>query len=203
VTGTLEYAEERAPCLQANMPANVVCAGFMAGQGAKAGGIGYGEETAPTLKAEAGGTNQVPTVVQYAVNFGSMSGCVQMNASKAVTLNASDGGLGVGTGLYCLPVAAGYTPSSFAQYAEGVGTLKANGGDLGGGSETLVAGLAVRKLTPLECERLQGFPCGWTRQGHDGKIISDGARYRALGNSVAIPCVAYVMGNMARVMEAR
>ena len=46
---------------------------------------------------------------------------------------------------------------------------------------------AVRRLTPLECERLQGFPDGWT----DG--LSDTARYKALGNSVAIPCVEYIM----------
>ena len=51
----------------------------------------------------------------------------------------------------------------------------------------------VRRLTPKECERLQGFPDGWTEYGHDGKSISDSARYRALGNSVAIPCVEYVL----------
>lgn len=46
----------------------------------------------------------------------------------------------------------------------------------------------IRRLTPLECERLQGFPDGWTNTG-----ASDSARYKALGNSVAIPCVEYVM----------
>jgi len=50
----------------------------------------------------------------------------------------------------------------------------------------------VRRLTPLECERLQGFPDGWTEYGHDGKLISDCQRYKALGNSVAIPCVEFV-----------
>ena len=51
----------------------------------------------------------------------------------------------------------------------------------------------VRRLTPLECERLQGFPDGWT----DIPGASDSARYRALGNSVAIPCVEYVLGGIA------
>lgn len=45
--------------------------------------------------------------------------------------------------------------------------------------------LLIRRLTPLECERLQGFPDGWT----DIEGASDSARYKALGNSVAIPCV--------------
>jgi len=49
--------------------------------------------------------------------------------------------------------------------------------------------LLIRRLTPLECERLQGFPDGWT----DLPGASDSARYKALGNSVAIPCVEYIM----------
>ena len=47
----------------------------------------------------------------------------------------------------------------------------------------------VRQLTPLECERLQGFPDGWT----DIPGASDTARYKALGNSVAVPCVETVL----------
>ena len=54
-------------------------------------------------------------------------------------------------------------------------------------------GYVVRRLTPTECERLQGFSDGWTAYGHDGKRIPDSARYRALGNSVAIPCVEFIM----------
>ena len=50
-------------------------------------------------------------------------------------------------------------------------------------------GNLIRRLTPLECERLQGFPDGWT----DIPGVSDSARYKALGNSVAIPCVDFVM----------
>ena len=53
--------------------------------------------------------------------------------------------------------------------------------------------LLIRRLTPLECERLQGFPDGWT----DIPGASDSARYKALGNSVAIPCVDFVMKCMA------
>ena len=75
-----------------------------------------------------------------------------------------------------------------------------------------------------ECERLQGFPDGWTEYGVDPekyrrsldrgtrrtgfpkevllRKISDARRYRALGNSVAIPCVEFVMRNIAKTMES-
>lgn len=51
----------------------------------------------------------------------------------------------------------------------------------------------IRRLTPLECERLQGFPDGWTLIPD----ASDSARYKALGNSVAIPCVDFVLRGIA------
>ncbi len=54
----------------------------------------------------------------------------------------------------------------------------------------------IRRLTATECERLQGFPDGWT--GIPG--ASDSARYRALGNSVAIPCVEFIMRGIAMAM---
>ena len=56
----------------------------------------------------------------------------------------------------------------------------------------------IRRLTPLECERLQGFPDGWT----DIPGASDSARYKALGNSVAIPCVEFIMGQIAAALPA-
>ena len=56
----------------------------------------------------------------------------------------------------------------------------------------------IRRLTPLECERLQGFPDGWT----DIPGASDSARYKALGNSVAIPCVEFIMSRIAAAMRA-
>ncbi|MFI3327018.1 MAG: DNA cytosine methyltransferase [Clostridia bacterium] len=47
----------------------------------------------------------------------------------------------------------------------------------------------VRRLTPTECERLMGFPDGWT----EIEKCSDSARYKALGNSIVVPCVEYIM----------
>ena len=57
--------------------------------------------------------------------------------------------------------------------------------------------LLLRRLTPLDCERLQGFPDGWT----DIPNASDSARYKALGNSVAIPCVEYILRGIALVLK--
>lgn len=58
-------------------------------------------------------------------------------------------------------------------------------------------GTAVRRLTPVECERLQGFPDGWT----SGQ--SDAARYRQLGNAVAVPCVEWIARRLVAVEMKR
>ena len=54
--------------------------------------------------------------------------------------------------------------------------------------------MVVRRLTPRECERLQSFPDDWSRYGHDGKEISDSARYGMLGNAVTVN-VAHWLGS--------
>lgn len=53
-------------------------------------------------------------------------------------------------------------------------------------------GMAVRRLTPAECEALQGFPQGYTAITHRGKPAADGPRYRALGNSMAVVVMAWI-----------
>ena len=89
-----------------------------------------------------------------------------------------------------------FTGSSFGQYKKGVGTLRANGGDLGGGSENLVTTNSVRRLTPVECERLQGFPDGWTAGQPDS------ARYKQLGNAVTVPVVEWIINRMVKLSMA-
>ena len=68
----------------------------------------------------------------------------------------------------------------------------------------------VRRLTPLECERLQGFPDGWTDIGEwtdsKGKLhkeSSDSARYAALGNSIALPSWFYVLSKLSEFCEEK
>ncbi len=88
--------------------------------------------------------------------------------------------------------------ASYGGYDDNISTLTASGGTNGGGSENLaLTRNLVRRLTPLECERLQGFPDGWTNI----KGASDSPRYKALGNSVAIPCVDFVMRGIAYFLE--
>lgn len=88
-----------------------------------------------------------------------------------------------------------YAESAYGQYVEGktAAPIRAAGGNNGGGSESLVLRTVVRRLTPLECERLQGFPDGWTDIGKwvdskgKPKATTDTSRYKALGNSLALP----------------
>jgi DNA (cytosine-5)-methyltransferase 1 len=61
---------------------------------------------------------------------------------------------------------------------------------------------AVRRLTPTECERLQGFPDGWTAIPFRGKPASDGPRYKAIGNSMAVPVMKWIGERIAIVDKA-
>ena len=63
----------------------------------------------------------------------------------------------------------------------------------GGSSRSFVAETwAVRRLTPRECERLQGFPDDWTLVTYRGKPAADGPRYKSIGNSMAVNCMAWI-----------
>ena len=92
-----------------------------------------------------------------------------------------------------------FSEQSFSSYKESdkCSTLKAKAGNIGNGSECLIAEKTirwiVRRLTPVECERLQGFPDNYTNIGDwtDSKgkkhKYADSPRYKALGNSIALP----------------
>lgn len=62
----------------------------------------------------------------------------------------------------------------------------------GGRPDAIAGNFGVRRLTPRECERLQGFPDDWTRYDSEGKEISDSARYRMLGNAVEVDCAEWI-----------
>lgn len=91
-------------------------------------------------------------------------------------------------------VVAAFEPGSIARNAGPAGesplcpTLRANMGD---NQPAIRDGYSVRRLTPTECERLQGFPDGWT-EGH-----ADSHRYRMLGNAVAVPVVEWILRRIA------
>ena len=96
-------------------------------------------------------------------------------------------------------------------YQDKCGSLMASGYQKNGTQEAAndmyVVNNVVRRLTPLECERLQGFPDGWTDIGEwtdsKGKMrkCSDSARYKALGNSIAIPFWFYLLRRISAQYE--
>lgn len=249
---------------QPGMKQQTFVAGFSAGAGAMAGGIGYSETIAPTLKGSASG-NCMPSVLCLNDQGGSIMDCTEditgtlwaqehghqplvyenhgIDArytgphTVAPTLSAR-----AGTGGNNLPLVEQETPEIFCITGNAIDRKPLNGGNgigyqedisftltatdrhaICGSYQNTVGALCrgdekgvgnqyvsqdklillsgnpdkcmdkapnlIRRLTPLECERLQGFPDGWT----DLPSASDSARYKALGNSVAIPCVEYVM----------
>ena len=153
------------------------------------------DDIVPTLNARMGtGGNQVPVVHSYCIagntidrkieNGGNGKGVL---AETAYTLNTIDRHA----------VAQTYGAKSYSEYEAGkVASLRASGGAYGGGSENLALSYSiVRRLTPTECERLQGLPDGYTEGG------SDTARYKALGNGMAQPCADYVICRIVECAE--
>jgi len=118
----------------------------------------------------------------------------EVKGGKVQTLNAR-----MGTGGNQVPVIHAYASRNYHEYAaDTIGAaLRASGGNYGGGSENLAETYGyVRRLAPLECERLQGLPDGWTLI--DDASCSDTARYKAIGNGMAQPCADWIM---RRVVE--
>ena len=154
-------------------------------------------EVSPTISARCGtGGNNVPLVEQDAVF------CIMGNA---IDREPENGGNGIG---YHEDVAYTLTATDRhaicdTTYQHVVGAL-CRGDEKGVSSQyvsqdkCIVEGPnLIRRLTPLECERLQGFPDGWTNI----PSASDSARYKALGNSVAMPCVEFVMQGIALILR--
>lgn len=95
----------------------------------------------------------------------------------------------MGTGGGNVPIIFSHTQGLDAQPSETVSpTLRLNGGE-----QAAMTDNQVRRLTPVECERLQGFPDNWT----EGQ--SDSARYRQMGNAVAVPVVEWIIERLVAV----
>ena len=139
------------------------------------------------------GGHQVPLVQSYCIAGNTIERQIQnggngtgVMSEKSYTLNTIDRHA----------VAKIFAAQSSSEYAENkCAALRATGGNHGGGSESLVVdslsseavGNIVRRLTPLECERLQALPDGWTDGG------SDSARYKALGNGMCQACADFIL----------
>jgi DNA (cytosine-5)-methyltransferase 1 len=172
--------------IAANAGKNIEAAGFN-GWRSVTGSLEYQDECSPCIQSTM--PPNVLTSEQYTVDIGYSTDRIQMFPDTSVTLTSAGGGLGAKTGLYCLP----FVCNGFGNYAQGeVGKTLLARDDITT-SDLIATKFSVRRLTPLECERLQGYPDGWTEFGADGELISDNQRYKAIGNSVAVPCVVLVL----------
>lgn len=193
--------DDRAPTLTAaagmsgnNQP--VVCAGFKLGNSEQARSIGYQEELSPTLNAECGGNK--PAVVAPAVALDMTHACdvIRECGEQVPALQAR-----MGTGGNQVPLT--YQMNGFGDYRAAEVASSCKQRDFKDSTDLAITHMVVRRLTPMECERLQGFPDGWTDIGDytdsTGKKrkTSDSARYKALGNSIALPFRHWMFGRMA------
>lgn len=205
-----------------------VCAGFKLGNSEKARSIGYCEEQAPTLNAECGGNKPAILDMSHACDVirdcGGISPSLQARmgtGGNQVPLTYQMEGFGDyregnvassckqrdfkgSTDLVCAVDCRNGTEN-----ADVNGTLqaKSNGGTSYNLQNVVRENMLVRRLTPLECERLQGFPDGWTGIGDwvDSKgkkrKTTDSARYKALGNSIALPPWKWVLKRLCAQYE--
>lgn len=191
---SLTARNDGSPCIDCGP--EIVAAGFKAGAGADAGGLGYQVEQMPTLTSEESGT-QRPTVAVYDISHRQdVIRPQEYGTLPFLTARA-------GTGGNNLPIVHYLNDQG--------GKVKASGGNYGGGSESLIAEKTtgnveswrqtktVRRLTPLEAERLQGLPDNFTLI--DDKTCSDTARYKALGNGMAQPVANWVIKRIKEVVD--
>lgn len=205
-----------------------VCAGFKLGNSEKARSIGYCEEQAPTLNAECGGNKPAILDMSHACDVirdcGGISPSLQARmgtGGNQVPLTYQMQGFGDyregnvassckqrdfkgSTDLVC---AVDYRNGTENADVNGTLQAKSNGGTSYNLQNVVRENMLVRRLTPLECERLQGFPDGWTdiggwvdRKGKKRKT-TDSARYKALGNSIALPPWKWVLKRLCAQYE--
>lgn len=203
-----------------------VCAGFSTHLGAKAHGIGYAVEQSPTISSQ----RHDATILDMSHACDVVRDCGGIAPSLQARMGTGGNQVPLtyqmrGFGDYCEgDVASSCKQRDFKGSTDLVcavdcrngtenpninGTLQAK--ESGGSSLNLNnvcrVNMAVRRLTPLECERLQGFPDGWTNIGEwvDSKgkkrKTTDSARYKALGNSIALPPWKWVLKRLCAQYE--
>ena len=180
----------------------VMCAGFKLGNSEQARSIGYQEELSPTLNAECGGNK--PAVVAPAVALDMTHACdvIRECGEQVPALQAR-----MGTGGNQVPLT--YQMNGFGDYRAAECASSCKQRDFKDSTDLAITHMVVRRLTPMECERLQGFPDGWTdigdwvktdKYGREIKVkeSADSPRYKALGNSIALPFWDWMLRRMAR-----
>ena len=183
------------PTLTAGDRHGVMCAGFKLGNSEQARSIGYQEELSPTLNAECGGNK--PAVV--ALDMTHACDVIRECGEKVPALQAR-----MGTGGNQVPLT--YQMNGFGDYRDANVASSCKQRDFKDSTDLAITNMVVRRLTPLECTRLQGYPDGWVDIGdwtdEKGKKHkdADSPKYKALGNSIALPFWDWMLRRMARYL---
>lgn len=228
----LEKPDELRPALEQRREEELsLTAGFCAGAGSSAGSIGYQEEIAPTLKASQSG-NMMPSIICLNDQGGQRFDCSEnitgtlrsqehghpplllyenhgiaaryrgpLSVAPTLTARAGTGGLNT-------PLVSAFRQQRSDRYLESDAASTESARQYKSATDLVLqpeesetnepAYLLIRRLHPTEAELLQGFPIGWT----DLPGASDSARFQALGNSIPIPCVEYIMAGIALALGA-
>lgn len=160
----------------------------------KQNGLGIGDENDPSYTLDRTGGQSVAYPIQGTIigrsDTAGPQGKGYGNPGDPMFTIDTVGGHGVATGtLISFDTQFGSNATTFEDLSP---TLKASQQSPSVQGET---GMAVRRLTPVECERLQGFPDNWT----EGQ--SDSARYKQMGNAVAVPVVEWIIGNICDTLK--
>lgn len=149
-----------------------------------------------------GGNNTAgPIQVATAVNaHGGPHGRLDFESETFVThtlraegFDASEEGTGRGIPLVPIAFSSKDHGGDAGDLSPTLRAMQFSGSHANAGGQVGVAGKSgVRRLLPVECEKLQGFPPGYTAITHRGKPAADGPRYRALGNSMAVPVIRWI-----------
>jgi len=148
-------------------------------------GRGAPDTVVPPLKAQSGQTGKGDGAACVAYGISNQP-TPKIGADIAPSLDAKENG---GGRMECV---AFHTAGFGAAVGEQAATLQASDARLSNQVSGVIAPYGVRRLLPVECERLQGLPDNWTRWAADGSEISDSARYRMLGNAVTVNVAEWI-----------
>jgi DNA (cytosine-5)-methyltransferase 1 len=176
-------------------------------------GTGRGTPLVPVAFAhQAGGAQTTLGYDQERGTAPTLSKC-QTPAIAYSMITANTGANGLGVAAEVAPTLDRAQPCAVAAFKGGQGSGAGSIGysehlaptlpsaDGGNRTHTLMQFMQVRRLTPRECERLQGFPDDYTLIPHRNKPAADGPRYKALGNSMAVPVMAWIGKRIQQVED--